>query len=142
MRESHNRVEAAVCLYARMVDKENLWLVLYALKVHPLPPSQPFAFFFLSFCLHQWHKFALNLFLLLCKGITCILFSGQSGIKEVSIVSNQQLSGDTGQDMYYCLVRTSGLSFAPVGVMLFACPLAKCTVLCEHGIAQRQHALC
>ena len=38
MRESHNRVEAAVCLYARMVDKENLWLVLYALKVHPLPP--------------------------------------------------------------------------------------------------------
>ncbi|KAL0041640.1 hypothetical protein WJX79_010316 [Trebouxia sp. C0005] len=32
MRGSHNRVEAAVCLYARMVDKENLWLVLYALK--------------------------------------------------------------------------------------------------------------
>jgi len=39
MRGSHNRVEAAVCLYARMVDKENLWLVLYALKVlrpHPV----------------------------------------------------------------------------------------------------------
>jgi len=36
MRGSHNRVEAAVCLYAPMVDKENLWLVLYALKV--LPP--------------------------------------------------------------------------------------------------------
>ena len=33
MRGSHNRVEAFVCLYARMVDKENLWLVLYALKV-------------------------------------------------------------------------------------------------------------
>ncbi|KAL0042382.1 hypothetical protein WJX77_010805 [Trebouxia sp. C0004] len=32
MRGSHNRVEAVVCLYARMVDKENLWLVLYALK--------------------------------------------------------------------------------------------------------------
>ena len=30
---SHNRVEAAVCLYARMVDKDNLWMVLYALKV-------------------------------------------------------------------------------------------------------------
>ena len=30
---SHNRVEAFVCLYARMVDKDNLWLVLYALKV-------------------------------------------------------------------------------------------------------------
>ncbi len=39
MRGSHNRVEAIVCLYARMVDKENLWLVLYALKVlcpHPM----------------------------------------------------------------------------------------------------------
>ena len=35
MRGSHNRVEAAVCLYARMVDKENLWLVLYALRVRP-----------------------------------------------------------------------------------------------------------
>ena len=35
-RGSHNRVEAAVCLYARMVDKENLWLVLYALKVSHL----------------------------------------------------------------------------------------------------------
>lgn len=33
---SHNRVEAAVCLYARMVDKENLWVVLYALKVGSL----------------------------------------------------------------------------------------------------------
>ena len=38
IRGSHNRVEAVVCLYARMVDKENLWLVLYALKVlHPQP---------------------------------------------------------------------------------------------------------
>lgn len=33
MRGSHNRVEAAICMYARMVDKENLWMVLYALKV-------------------------------------------------------------------------------------------------------------
>ena len=32
---SHNRVEAFICLYARMVDKDNLWLVLYALKVTP-----------------------------------------------------------------------------------------------------------
>lgn len=30
---SHNRVEAFMCLYARMVDKDNLWLVLYTLKV-------------------------------------------------------------------------------------------------------------
>ena len=37
MKGSHNRVEAAVCLYARMTDKENLWLVLYALKVTALP---------------------------------------------------------------------------------------------------------
>ena len=35
MRGSHNRVEAAICMYARMVDKENLWMVLYALKVQP-----------------------------------------------------------------------------------------------------------
>lgn len=33
LKGSHNRVEAFVCLYARMVDKDNLWLVLYALKV-------------------------------------------------------------------------------------------------------------
>lgn len=33
MQGSHNRVEAAICMYARMVDKENLWMVLYALKV-------------------------------------------------------------------------------------------------------------
>ncbi|KAL3161084.1 hypothetical protein ABBQ38_009466 [Trebouxia sp. C0009 RCD-2024] len=32
LKGSHNRVEAFVCLYARMVDKDNLWLVLYALK--------------------------------------------------------------------------------------------------------------
>ena len=35
LKGSHNRVEAFVCLYARMVDKDNLWLVLYALKVSP-----------------------------------------------------------------------------------------------------------
>lgn len=34
MSGSHNRVEAAICLYARMVDKDNLSLVLYALKVN------------------------------------------------------------------------------------------------------------
>lgn len=44
---SHNRVEAFICLYARMVDKDNLWLVLYALKV--ASDSSCFLFVLLSF---------------------------------------------------------------------------------------------
>lgn len=30
---SADRVEAVMCLYPRLVDKDNLWMVLYALKV-------------------------------------------------------------------------------------------------------------
>ena len=47
---SHNRVEAFVCLYARMVDKDNLWLVLYALKVTSDTSCSLFCLASLSLC--------------------------------------------------------------------------------------------
>ena len=37
---SADRVEAVMCLYPRLVDKDNLWMVLYALKVRNVGRSR------------------------------------------------------------------------------------------------------
>ena len=37
---SADRVEAVMCLYPRLVDKDNLWMVLYALKVRNVGQSR------------------------------------------------------------------------------------------------------
>ena len=59
---SHNRVEAFICLYARMVDKDNLWLVLYALKVTSHTSCLLFCLAFLSLLYTCWFvMYALSL---------------------------------------------------------------------------------